>query len=104
MNMAKKYGLFILLFATLAIYSCTKEKNMVDATVVDTGDITYDGCGYLLQMNDSALLKPTYLPGAYQHGGMQVKIEYHHTGIQDTCQYGSVIYDMVKLDDIELRH
>jgi hypothetical protein len=102
--MAKKYGIFILMLAALAIFSCTKEKNLVDATVVDTGDITYDGCGYLLRLNDSALLKATYLPGAYQHGGMQVRIDYHHTGIKDTCQYGSVIYDMVKLDDIELRH
>lgn len=102
--MAKKIGIFFLFLTTLAIYSCTKEKNMVEATVVDTGDITYEGCGYLLRLNDSALLMPTYLPGAYQHGGMQVKIDYHHTGIKDTCQYGSVIYDMVKLDDIELNH
>lgn len=76
---------------------------MVNAVVVDTGNITYAGCGYLLKLDDSALVLPTYLPGAYQHGGLKVEIEYHHTGIKDTCQFGSVIYDMVKLDDIKLR-
>lgn len=100
--MIKKYGVFFLLLIAFAAYSCNKDKNMVDATVVDSGDITYEGCGYLLQLNDSALLKPLYLPGAYQHGGLKVEIEYHHTGIKDTCKFGSVIYDMVKLDDIKM--
>ncbi|HET8573369.1 MAG TPA: hypothetical protein VFL76_05810 [Edaphocola sp.] len=102
--MLKKYSFFFTVIVACCLCSCSKEKNMVEATVVDTGDITYDGCGYLLRLNDSALLKPTYMPGAYQHDGMQVKIDYHHTGIKDTCQYGSVIYDMVKLDDIERKN
>lgn len=102
--MLKKYGLILFALSVFSFLSCSKQSKMVDATVIDTGDITYEGCGYVLQLEDSALLKPTYMPGAYQHDGFKVRIEYHHTGIKDTCQYGSIIYDMVKLDEIERKN
>lgn len=103
--MIKTYSsVFLILFALLITgSSCNKDQNWVNATVINSGDITYEGCGYVLQLEDQALLKPTYMPGAYQHDSLKVRIHYHHTGILDTCQYGSIVYDMVKLDDIELR-
>ena len=61
----------------LALASCNPDKDMVEAEVVDTGNITGNtGCGYLLRLNDSALLKPLDLPSAYHHNGLQVKIKY----------------------------
>ncbi|WP_157977241.1 hypothetical protein [Taibaiella helva] len=74
---------------------------MVEATVIDTGDITNEGCGYVLRLEDQALLQPEYLPSAYQHGGLKVKVKYTHTGVQDTCQFGSVVYDLVSIQDIK---
>lgn len=92
------------LLALLGFAACDKDKNMVDAIVVDTGDITYEGCGYLLELEDKALLQPLDLPSAYQHDGIKVKVEYSHTGIQDTCDYGTVIYDLVDIERIKMRH
>ncbi len=100
--MMKKYAL--LLAGTLmisAFVACNKDKDMVDATIVDTGDITNEGCGYLLELEDKAVVQPSYLPSAYQHGGLKVKVKYNHTGIKDTCDFGTVIYDLVSIQEIK---
>lgn len=98
--MMKKYT-FVLLAALFLSVSCNNEKDMVEATIVDTGDITNEGCGYLLQLEDQALVQPNNLPSAYQHGGMKVKVKYTHTGVQDTCDFGTVIYDLATIQDIK---
>lgn len=98
--MTKKYTL-ALVAALFFSVSCNKDKDMVEATIVDTGDITNEGCGYLMQLKDQALLQPQYLPSAYQHDGMRIKVKYTHTGIQDTCDFGTVIYDLVSIQDIK---
>lgn len=98
----KKYAL--LLAGTImisAFVACNKDKDMVDATIVDTGDITNEGCGYLLELEDKAVVQPSYLPSAYQHGGLKVKVKYTHTGIKDTCDFGTVIYDLVSIQEIK---
>lgn len=83
------------------IGSCTKENDTVQATILNTGDITAEGCGYLLVLEDSGLVKPEYLPSAYQHGGMKVDVSYEHLGIMDTCDYGSKIYDRAHILSIK---
>jgi hypothetical protein len=101
--MMNRYSLALgamLLFAA----SCNKDKDMVVATVVDTGDITNVGCGYLLRLQDSAVVQPNYLPSAFQHDGIVVKVKYTHTGVQDTCKFGSVVYDLVSVQDIKLKN
>src|SRR5690554_6710725 len=93
----------ILLLTTVVafLFTACKDKSLVDATIINTGDITYEGCGYLLELENSELLQPLYLPGAYQHNGLQVKVKYSHTGVQDTCEYGTVIYDLIDIEKIE---
>ncbi|RQO31989.1 hypothetical protein DBR32_04090 [Taibaiella sp. KBW10] len=85
----------------LSLASCHSDKNLVEAEVVDTGDISSDGCGYLLRLNDSALLKPLDLPSAYHHNGLAVKIEYSYSGKKDTCNYGPKVYEMVNITKIK---
>ena len=99
--MNRKFVLVLAFIAALGILSCKKDDNYVHAVIVDTQDVTYEGCGYLLKLDDNALLKPLYLPGAYQHDGLEVMVQYDHTDIKDTCQYGSIIYDMVNVSDIK---
>ncbi|MFT4061750.1 MAG: hypothetical protein QM642_05250 [Edaphocola sp.] len=98
--MIKKYTL-VVACALLAATACNKDKDMVNATVVDTGDITNEGCGYLLRLEDSALVQPNYLPSAYQHAGIKVKVKYTHTGVIDTCDYTPKIFDLVSIQDIK---
>ncbi len=99
--MNRKLIVALAVCSALGILSCKKDSNFVDAMIVDTGDITYEGCGYLLKLNNNELLKPLYLPGAYQHDGLEVKVKYEHTDLRDTCNYGTKIYDMVNVSDIQ---
>lgn len=97
----KRYFLPLLITTLFSFTACNKDRKMVDATVVDTQDLTYVGCGYVLELQDKALVLPLNLPSAYQHDGMKVRVEYQHTGIQDTCKFGTVIYDMVDVQEIK---
>jgi len=101
--MIKKYTLALAALLCFAA-SCNKDKDMVNATVIDTGDITNVGCGYLLLLEDSAYVQPGYLPSSYQHGGLKVKVKYTHTGAIDTCDYASKVFDLVSIQDIKNRN
>jgi hypothetical protein len=92
----------LLTSATLiALSACNKGFETRDAVVIHTDDITAEGCGYLLQFDDESLVKPSYLPSAYQHDGMKIKIKYKHTGVMDTCNFGSKIYDIADIENIK---
>ncbi|HRP90185.1 MAG TPA: hypothetical protein PKX92_09100 [Edaphocola sp.] len=96
----KKYLLLGIACSFLAV-SCDPDRRLVNATVIDTGNITGDGCGYLFVLPDSAYLKPTYLDAAYQHNGLKVKIQYTFSGELDTCEFGSKVYEMVTVKKIK---
>lgn len=84
--------------------ACNPDKDMVNAVVIDTGDITPDGCGFLLKLEDSAMIKPVNLPSAYSHDGMPVKLTYDFSGQKDTCDYGPKIFDLVQIDRIKVNY
>lgn len=94
--------LIIAAFVTaIAFTACRKDVQLVHATIVDSGDITNEGCGYLLQLNDSSLVKPTYLPSSYQHHGYKVIVKYKHTGIVDTCDFANKLFDRANIIEID---
>lgn len=90
------------ILATIAV-SCKKDKDYVNAVVMDTGDVTVDGCGYLLRFDDGREEKPEYLPSAFQHNGLKVKVKYHSSGVLDTCQFAvpRKFFERVYIDDIK---
>lgn len=89
--------------AIMAASSCGK-NDLRTATVVATDDITFEGCGYLLMLEeDGQLIKPSHLPGAYQHDGIVVELSYNHTGIVDTCEYSPKLFDLVNINEIHLK-
>ena len=71
---------------TLLAVSCKKDKDYTRATVIDSGDITADGCGWLLRMPDGKYEKPEYVPSAFQHNNLKVKVKIHSSGVLDTCR------------------
>lgn len=102
--MMRKY--LIGAFALLAVFvvACKKDKNMVNATVVDTGDIAKDGCGFLLQLgSDGSLLRPKYIPSAFQYNGLKVKVKLNRDGEGETCNTYPTkkFYEVVELIDIK---
>lgn len=86
--------LLIIVAAFVGLSACNPEKNMVEAVVIDTGDVTRDGCGYLLVLPDSALLKPVHLDAAYRHHNLPVRVEYTFSGVRDTCDFGPKVFEM----------
>jgi hypothetical protein len=95
---------YILCLASLTILTlaCKKDKYS-SATVIDTGDVTSEGCGYILRMSDGKDEKPDHLPSAFQHNNLKVKVKIRHSGILDTCQFDPphVFYERVYIEDIK---
>lgn len=82
----RKYLFSALLLALVAVVSCNKDKNLVKATVVDTGDLAAGGCGYLLKLDgEEKPVRPSNLPTAYMHNGFKVKVKFDRDGGGDVC-------------------
>ena len=92
-------------FAALTVLaiSCDKDKEYQKATVIDTGDVTKQGCGYILRMADGKEEKPEYLESAYQHNNLKVLVKIHSSGVLDTCRFETPrkFYERVYIDDIK---
>ncbi len=69
--------LFLLLFAIPV--SCKKDANLLtaNATIIDTGSVAVDGCGWLIKLNDSTTYEATNLSADYQKNNLQVNISYY---------------------------
>ena len=99
----RKYLLGAALLSILAI-SCNKDKDMKDATVIDTGDIASGGCGYIIKLDEGGEeLKPLYLPSAYQHNAYKVKVEYSTNGEEQPCITYPInkVYQIIEITDIK---
>jgi hypothetical protein len=82
----RKYLFSALLLALVAVASCNKDKNLVKATVVDTGDLAANGCGYLLKLEgEEKPVRPHNLPTAYMHDGFKVKVKFDRDGNGAVC-------------------
>lgn len=82
----RKY-LFCAVLISLVAVSCNQDKNLTKATVIDTGDIAADGCGYLLQLDgESKPVRPSNLPTAYMHDGYKVKVKFDRDGGGEVCR------------------
>ncbi len=69
---------------------CKKDKDLKNATVIDSGDIASTGCGYLLQLEDGGdPLRPLNIPSNFMHNGLKVKVKYDTNGDCEICQLQS---------------
>ncbi|MDI9319175.1 MAG: hypothetical protein QM530_01755 [Phycisphaerales bacterium] len=104
--MPKKYFHLIAIILTLSVLACNKpDSGFEDAAVENSGDITVDGCGYLLRFSDGRKEKPYQLLSAYQRQGMLVKVKYHVSEVLDTCGATKpyFYYKLIIVDDIKMR-
>lgn len=98
----RKYLPGAALILVLAV-SCNPDKDLVKATVIDTGDIAKDGCGYIIRLENGKELRPVYIPSAYQSNGMKVKLKYNTNGEQQICYVIPVnkVYEVVEIAKIK---
>ena len=90
----------LIALASITLWSCDKYKDYQRGFVMDSGDITANGCGYLIHLNDGGFVKPAYLNSAFQHDNMKVKVKLVLSGKKDTCDQGMAIYNEVIIEDI----
>jgi len=85
------------------VFSACKDKDWKSATVINSGNVSSNGCGYLLKMEDLSEQKPINLPTAFTHDGLKVKVKFHtkdsivYCNTADTSQY----VPTVDIDDIK---
>lgn len=78
--------LFAAAMTALVATSCNPDKDLIKATVIDTGDVADGGCGYLLDIDgEDRIVRPTNLPTAYTHDGYKVKVKFDESGDGDVC-------------------
>ncbi len=78
--------LFAALLTAIVATSCNPDKDLIKATVIDTGDIANGGCGFLLDLDgEDRIVRPTNLPTAYTHDGFKVKVKFDTNGDGEVC-------------------
>lgn len=87
----------------LAVTSCKKKDDgYTQALVVYGGDLTVNGCGWLLRLTDGALVKPSNLASAFQHDSLGVLVKFYNSGNQTNCvpqhPYDIVVVEEIKRD------
>ena len=104
--MRKKYFPLVAIILSISVLACNKSDNgFENAEVVERGDVTNEGCGYLLRFDDGREEKPYQLLSAYQHNGMLVKVKYHSSEVTDTCGAARPYsyYQLIIIDEIKKR-
>lgn len=92
---------------TLSIISTSCRDKIKDgykaAYVINTGDITVDGCGYIFRLDNGNEEKPEYMPSAFTHDSLRILVKYHPSGKLDTCGFAQQpkVWNTVIIDEIE---
>jgi hypothetical protein len=96
-----RHLLLLAAFSLLAVTSCKKyDDGYTQALVIYGGDLTVNGCGWLLRLTDGTLIKPVQLESAFQHDSLGVLVKYYNTGNQTNC-VPQHPYDIVGIDEIK---
>ena len=71
----------MLILFNLSVLSCkknnTKQMITANATIINTGPVAVDGCGWIVKINGSdSTYSPTNLATQYQVDSLQVRITY----------------------------
>jgi len=84
--------LFIVLAALL--FSCTKDKScqecntesgFVNATIIDSGPIETDGCGWVVKLGDDKFYHPDTLEDEFKQNNLSVRICYESAKDEFRC-------------------
>lgn len=96
----------LILFFSISLLACNKkEEGYVEATISDSGDISSEGCGYILKFSDGTEdKKPYQLKSAFQVNGLKVRVKFAETDIIDTCGTSApfLFYAVVIVQDIKV--
>lgn len=87
-----------LLLSVLLLAGCSKKySDYKKAVVVNSGDITPSGCGYILAVDGIGLMKPSNMPSGFTHDSLRVLIKYHSTGAT-VCSFSGANMEIETID------
>jgi hypothetical protein len=96
------------LLLTLITSSCKKLENSsapvsANATIINSGPIAADGCGWLIKLNDNSEYSPVNLIPGFQQDQLKVNVTYTLLSTNTSC--GSVANNpgvrQIKLNNIQ---
>jgi hypothetical protein len=79
-----------ILLLAIIIPSCKKPASPAvtlapNATIVNSGEIAADGCGWLVRLNDSTEFSPVNLSADFQQDNLKVNITYAQLSTRTSC-------------------
>jgi hypothetical protein len=88
----------MLLFTCFITSACKKEiyqnkrpgQLEATATVINSGSVALDGCGWLIQIGDTSY-SPDNLPETFKETGITVNIEYTVSEAEFVCGWGNKV-------------
>ncbi len=97
----KKFLCLITLTVAAFTYSC-KDKNYVNATIIDTGLPAADGCGYIVQI-DTTRYSPLNLADKYKVNNLAVEVDFKKEGDGFSCGFNPKLIETIKINKIKKR-
>lgn len=104
--------LFFILWLTVSV-ACVKQPNPVPetqitsqnivGTIVYTGPIAADGCGYLIRTADNQEFKPMNLSNEFQQDGLAVLVNYTISSEPFACGLLPAEFTQINIVSIEKR-
>ena len=97
-------GLLVLFFACTkdrSCQDCDTESGFVNATIIDSGPIASDGCGWVVKFGDDKFYHPDELADEFRENNLSVKICYESS--KDEFRCGIAALSMPVLHIIAIR-
>ena len=92
----------------LVASSCKKLDNTsvpvtANATVINSGPIAADGCGWLIKINDSTVFSPVNLSADFQQDNLKVNVAYTQLTTRTSCGMlaGNPGILQIKIDNLQ---
>jgi hypothetical protein len=102
---------FFLILIIFFGFSCSKDKSCEkcqdentykNATIIYQGPVETDGCGWLVQIDDTHTYHPDVLDVAFQQDQLHVKIAYELTADKFICGIAGLQIPVIHVSDIKL--
>jgi len=97
----------IFILCCVLLLACNKDdvagtKFSDKATVIDTGEVAVDGCGWVILSEDSTIYHPNNLPDAFKQNNLEVQVDYYKTHDSFTCGWGAK-FNVINITTIKPR-
>jgi hypothetical protein len=93
-------GLAVLLFSCSKDRSCQKceaESGFVSATIIDSGPIETDGCGWVVRLGDEKFYHPDELADEFRQNNLSVKICYESAKEEFRCGIAALTMPVLRI-------